>query len=261
MPKSNDVVPATIHPQGIGRVTLPTATVQPAVVDLEAPAVPADFTGARWACTKSPCPAPRRSPSPCAQTPPRTRRSATSWTVTRRAVRPLDCTSTRSSCWGSRHPLSDIRTPDTAVLADDLPRHRDRAWAGFGPCPRPPSGRVFRSRPVACPLQRAWGVVLLGPPPATVSSGRYRPEGRATLLHRTARAHLHGAITGVLSELGYTVTQTPAGLRVEGVASRSEGATTVARLVQTSPAVLGAWRFAERATSAEMAAVVCADAV
>ncbi|WP_432073894.1 hypothetical protein, partial [Streptomyces wuyuanensis] len=57
-----------------------------------------------------------------------------------------------------------------------------------------------------------------------------RAEGQAALLHRTARAHLHGAVTGILRELGYTVTQTPAGLRVEGVAGRSEGAATAARL-------------------------------
>ncbi|SDN26432.1 hypothetical protein [Streptomyces wuyuanensis] len=61
-----------------------------------------------------------------------------------------------------------------------------------------------------------------------------RAEGRAALFHSTTRAYVHRAISGVLEELGYSVSHTPAGLRVEGSPDVS-GRETAASIVAASP--------------------------
>ncbi|MFD4585955.1 hypothetical protein [Streptomyces sp. NPDC058434] len=63
-----------------------------------------------------------------------------------------------------------------------------------------------------------------------------RPEGRAALFHSTTRAYVHRAISGVLEELGYSVSHTAAGLRVEGSPDAS-GSETAASIVAASPVV------------------------
>ncbi|MFF7636730.1 hypothetical protein ACFZB9_26810 [Kitasatospora sp. NPDC008050] len=63
--------------------------------------------------------------------------------------------------------------------------------------------------------------------------------GRALVLHRTARAHLHQAVGAILQTLGYTVTQNRDGsLRIDGPAGATEGAQTSAELATSAGAGL-----------------------
>src|SRR3954466_2885066 len=55
-------------------------------------------------------------------------------------------------------------------------------------------------------------------------------DGRAGLLHRSTRAYVHHALTGVLQELGYSVAHTTSGLRIEGLPGASAGAETASTL-------------------------------
>ncbi|GGZ85641.1 hypothetical protein [Streptomyces bluensis] len=55
-------------------------------------------------------------------------------------------------------------------------------------------------------------------------------DGRAGLLHRSTRAYVHHALTGILQELGYSVAHTTSGLRIEGLPGASAGAETASTL-------------------------------
>ncbi|KDN78306.1 hypothetical protein DF19_39960 [Streptomyces olindensis] len=55
-------------------------------------------------------------------------------------------------------------------------------------------------------------------------------DGRVGLLHRSTRAYVHHALTGILQELGYSVAHTTSGLRIEGLPGASAGAETASTL-------------------------------
>lgn len=64
-------------------------------------------------------------------------------------------------------------------------------------------------------------------------------DGRASLLHRASREHMHWAIGAILQALGYSVTQASGGtLQVDGPAGASQGAETAEALAASMRTML-----------------------